>query len=204
MGKKQLAIILSKLKVFWEPKDWMEQHATDSEIAAQVLWSASMRGWVKGKKIADLGAGTGILGIGCLLLEAESVSFVEKDNDSVRVLKENLVVIEENHEIGMHEIIMKDIRNLEIDKYDLVVQNPPFGTKEKHIDMSFLEKAMALSDKIITFHKTETKEFIEKLARENNYSVAERHDLSYPLKKTMKSHKKKVERINVSAWLLYK
>src|SRR3989338_11601347 len=88
--KSRLAIILSKLRQFENPKFLDEQYTTDSEIAAMVLWNAYMSGNIKGKTIAYLGAGTGILGIGALLLGAKKVFFVEKDENAVKILKENL------------------------------------------------------------------------------------------------------------------
>ena len=42
LTKKQLAIILSKLKVFESPKVSVEQYNTDSEIAATILWNSGI------------------------------------------------------------------------------------------------------------------------------------------------------------------
>lgn len=41
-SKAQLAVYLSKLKVFDAPKIKEEQYATDSEVAAGMLWNAYM------------------------------------------------------------------------------------------------------------------------------------------------------------------
>jgi len=70
--KSSLAIELSNLNVFSKAKVKLEQYPTDSEIAADVLWNAYMKDELKGKTIADLGCGTGILGIGALLLGAKN------------------------------------------------------------------------------------------------------------------------------------
>ena len=86
--KSKLAIQLSKLKVFETAKIKLEQYPTDSEIAADILWNAFMQHDIEGKVIADLGAGTGVLGIGALLLNAKKVCFVEKDKEAVKLLKE--------------------------------------------------------------------------------------------------------------------
>ena len=74
MTKTQLAVELSRLKTFQKPKMYLEQYPTDSEIAADMLWSADMQGDIEGKVIADLGAGTGILGIGALILGAKGIT----------------------------------------------------------------------------------------------------------------------------------
>ena len=70
-SKSSLAIILSKLKLFSKPQLNLEQYPTDSEIAAEVLWNAHMNDDLDNKVVADLGCGTGILGIGALLLHSK-------------------------------------------------------------------------------------------------------------------------------------
>ena len=41
--KSRLAIILSTLNVFTDPKVRLEQYPTDSEIAADILWNAVLQ-----------------------------------------------------------------------------------------------------------------------------------------------------------------
>src|SRR3989344_1050805 len=89
-SKSSLAIVLSSLKVFEGPKVKAEQYPIDSEIAAEVLWQAYLLGDISKVSVADLGAGTGILGIGALLLGAEKVYFVENDSLALETAKENL------------------------------------------------------------------------------------------------------------------
>ena len=74
-SKSRLAVILSGLEGFSKPKVRQEQYLMDGEIGAFVLWNAYLLGDIKGKVIADLGCGTGVLGIGTLLLGAKHVFF---------------------------------------------------------------------------------------------------------------------------------
>jgi predicted RNA methylase len=208
MTKKNLAVELSKFYCFDDAKQKLEQYSTDSEIAATMLWAAHMQEWIEGKYIVDFGAGTGILGIGCLLMGARKVVFVEKDKDAIVLLRKNIKKLTEEYEIHAEiRIEHKDINEIfpsELGKVDLVIQNPPFGTKEKNVDALFLSKAMALSDKVITMHKTVTKSFIRSLAYSNNFSEFRCFDFDYPLKMTLPQHKKKIEYIKVSCWFLEK
>jgi putative methylase len=208
MSKQNLAVELSKFAVFDDAKQQLEQYSTDSETAASILWDARMQEWIQGKYIIDLGAGTGILGLGCLLLGAKKVIFVEKDKDSIEVLKKNIQTLQDEFEIDAEIIIQnKDIVDLSANSFemaDLVVQNPPFGTKEKNADALFLEKAMLLSNKVITMHKTVTKEFIQNLAKTNGFSEFRVLDFNYPLKMTLPQHKKAIEYIKVSCFFLVK
>ena len=199
-SKSGLAVELSKLDVFVSPDVRLEQHPTDSEIAADVIWHAYMQGEVEGRTIADLGCGTGILGIGALLLGAKQVFFVEKDAAALAVLGNNL------NKVGAKKgfkIIDGDIASFD-EEVDVVIQNPPFGTKDEHIDRFFLGKAFSLADIVYSFHKTATKEFVEKFAQESGFRIGERFDFQFPLKNTMAHHRKKIQRIDVSCFRLEK
>ncbi|MAG38665.1 DNA methylase [Candidatus Woesearchaeota archaeon] len=199
MAQKDLAIFLSKLELFQTPEIKSEQYPTDSEIAAEMLWFAYMNEDIEEQTIADLGAGTGILGIGCLLLGAKKVFFVEKDKKAINILNKNTQKFDKK----TYEIINKDVLDFK-KKVDLVVQNPPFGTKEKHVDKKFLEKATKITKKIYTFHKVETKRFIEKTFEQLKFKMTHYFEFDFPIKKTMKHHKKKVERIKVGCWRIVK
>lgn len=204
-SKSSLAVLLSKLKKYENPKFIDEQYETESEIAAQVLWDAFMKGNIQDKTIADLGAGTGILGIGAALLGAKKVFMIEKDKDAFVVCKENIDELSESFP-ELKKIIT--LKNLDIavfnETIEVVIQNPPFGTKIKHADKQFLEKAFSISNKIYSFHKTSTKQFVESISKDNNFSIKEEHRFSFPLKSTMSFHKKRIERIEVTCFVLEK
>jgi putative methylase len=197
-SKSGLAIELSKLTVFPTPNAKLEQYPTDSEVAAEALWNADMLGDIKGKTIADLGCGTGILGIGALLLGAKKVFFVDTDTAALTILGNNLKKL--NIKKGF-KIINSDISEFK-EKTDIVIQNPPFGTKEKHIDKAFLEKAFSLAKIIYSFHKTATEGFVSKFAADNGFNITNKWEFSFPLKQTMKHHKKRIQRIEVTCFRL--
>jgi len=199
LTKSGLAIELSRIMVFDNADIKLEQYPTDSEIAATVLWDAFVKGDIEDKIIADLGAGTGILGIGALLLGAKFVSFIEKDPGAVHLLRINLAGFDEKK----YEIVAKDINDFS-DSTDVVIQNPPFGTKEKHADIEFLNKAFLLSDIIYSFHKTSTLEYIKQIVEKNRYNIDQIMDFRFPLKQTQAFHKRKIHRIDVSCLRLLK
>jgi len=200
LSKSELAIVLSKMKVFDEPELLKEQYATDSEVAAELLWSAYMNGDVKDRIVADFGCGTGILGIGCLLLEAKKVFFVDSDSKAIDVLKENLVFAGKKEDA---EIVNRDVNEFNR-KADVVVQNPPFGTKKRHADRAFLEKAMKTADIIYSFHKPESLDFINRLSKEKGFAVTHVFRYSLPIKKAFSFHKKRVRQIGVACCRLEK
>jgi putative methylase len=201
-SKKALEVMLSRLRGFKEAKVSEEQYTTPSAIAAEVLWKAFFNGDIEGKAVIDLGAGTGILGLGSLLLGAKKVFLVDKDKESIAVLEENLKVVRDlGKDLGEAFIVEKDAVEFG-EKADTVIMNPPFGTKSKHADKEFLLKAFELADSIYSFHKTATEEYIVGLSERKGFRLAERFDFSFMLRNTMKHHRKKKEYIAVSCFAL--
>ncbi len=202
LTKSKLAIILSKLKGFENPKFKDEQYTTDSEVAATILWNAYMAGDIENQIIADLGSGTGILGLGAILLGATKVYFVEKDKDALKIFEENLSKIKENQkELQDYEtkIVFDDVKNFS-HQVDVVFQNPPFGIKKLHADRSFLEKAFEISKKIYSFHKSESTSFLQSFSLQHKFAIVEEHKFAFPIKQTMKYHTSKIKRIEVSCY----
>ncbi len=92
--KSGLAIMLSQLETFRLPSIKAEQYSTDSESAAELLWFAHMHRNIEDKVIGDLGAGTGILGLGALMLGAKRVYFVENCRSALKTAHSNLEHLE--------------------------------------------------------------------------------------------------------------
>ncbi len=199
-SKKQLAVTLSRLEKFERPSLKLEQYPTDSEIAAGIIWFAYQRGDIKGKLVADLGSGTGILGIGAMLFNPNKVYFVDKDERSMKKLQENLQLMDISVD---YETFVTDINNFN-EKVDVVIQNPPFGTKNKHADKKFLEKAFTIANIIYSFHKLSTEKFIGKIAEDNNFKITNKFEFDFPLKQTQFFHSRKIHRIKVGCWRLEK
>jgi putative methylase len=200
MKKSQLEIILSKLKVFSKPQLELEQYPLPGKQASDILWTAFQQGDIENKTIADLGCGTWILGIGALLLGAKKVYFLDKSQAAIKIAKENLKFAEEQLNLSLNKkalFLIGDIQNFNT-KVQVTIQNPPFGTKTEHIDRVFLEKAMSVSDKIYSLHKTPTLNFLREFIGKNHFNLTNRIDFNFPLKQTMHFHRQKIKIIGVS------
>jgi putative methylase len=194
MNKKKLEIALSKLEKFEKVKTNLEQYATDSEIAASILWTAFMQGDIEEKVVADLGCGNGIFGIGALMLGAKVVYFVDTDKEAIDISIRNC---------KFENVHFKNLDILEFEeKVNTVVMNPPFGVQEEHADKNFLEKAMEISDSIYSIHKIESKNFIDKLSKDHDFKVLGIEEKTLILKKTMKFHKSEKYPVKVGVWIL--
>ena len=200
MKKPELAILLSRLKSFSEPKLEQEQYSTDSQSASDILWHSFLLGDINKKTIADLGCGTGILGLGALLLGAEKCIFVDSDKDTIKTAKENLKLLEQETGKKLNdraEFIISDISGFN-KKVNTVLQNPPFGTKEEHADRIFLEKAIENAKVIYSFHKTPTLGYLSRFIKDRNAKITHFFRYNFPLKQTMSFHKSKIIRIDVT------
>lgn len=197
-SKSRLAIVLSHLEGFYEPKVSHEQYMMDSEIAASVLWNACLLGDVKGKDVADLGSGTGMLGIGALLMGARHVLFADIDKYALEIAKNNILKVKsEGYTLESAKFICQDIKKIEA-KTDLALQNPPFGTKVRHSDAFFLEKALEIAPVVYSFHKSETKSFLQRFSAKRNAKITHIWDFRFPLKASFAFHQRQIHRINVS------
>lgn len=202
LTKNSLSIFLSKLSVFTSAKVKLEQYPTPSDVASDFMWQAYMNGHIQDKDVADLGAGSGILGIAALLLGAKMVHFVECDLDVIQILKKNLSVLNDTYEYeGTYEI-----HHMPVAKFttavDCVIENPPFGTKIKHADKEFLEQAFVIAPVVYSVHKTSTRSFIDAISRDFGYKVQQSFPYRYRLKNTMSFHQKSQTYIEVSCYLL--
>ena len=195
MSKSRLAIVLSGLEGFYKPKVSQEQYLMDGEIGATVLWNALLLGDIEGKVIVDLGCGTGLLGIGSLLLGAKKAYFVDSDERALEIAKTNISKVES--ESSKAVFLNEDIGRLNLHA-DTVVQNPPFGTKVRHNDTFFLEKALKIAPVVYSFHKSETKPFLGQFSAKNNSKITHVWDFRFPLKATLPFHRRQIQRIEVS------
>jgi putative methylase len=198
MKKKHLAIILSKLKGFENPKIELEQYRTPGNVAAEMLWLAYSLGDIEERIIADLGAGTGVLSVGACLLGAKKVYAVEIDEKALMIAKENAKNL--NLE-GCVELILSDVRFFD-KKIDTVVMNPPFGSQNPKADRPFLMKAFEISDVIYSIHlaKEEVRRFIEAFVNDNGFKITHRLTLDFEIPAQFFFHKKRLERIKVDVY----
>lgn len=202
-SKKELEVYLSRLKNFEQPSLELEQYATPSSIAAEWVWIMAMKREIAGKIILDAACGPGILGIGLLLLGAKKIFFVDKDEKAMDLCIENYNRVKEEYEIGEASFITQDI-SLFDGEVDVVVQNPPFGTKQEHADKKFLEKAFSLVLLVYSMHKWSTQKFVEAIGKDHGFAITEVWRYEFPIKAVFKFHQKPKVLIDVGLWRMEK
>ena len=147
--KLDLEIFLSSIPVHPSPNASLEQYTISEAVAATMLYVAAYTyGDIIGKRILDLGCGTGRLSLASAFLGAESVVGIDINKTAIKIAHENSVRTGFN---GLTQWIQGDIAAVS-GKFDTVVQNPPFGVQKRSADRRFLEKALEVGDAVYSLH----------------------------------------------------
>lgn len=84
---------------------------------------------IEGRRVLDLFAGTGQLGIECLSRGAERAVFVDARSDAARLIRENLKVTELEERGTVLTADYATVLSSSKEKYDLIFLDPPYETK---------------------------------------------------------------------------
>ena len=160
MRLRQLEITLERLAGFAHPKASLEQYQTPAPLAARLLHTALLKGDIVGKRICDLGAGTGVLAIGASLLGAEEVVGIEIDPGAVQVAGENAALLGADVEFIVADVTDPSLPE-KIGYCDTVVMNPPFGAQKTHADRPFIDLALQLAPVTYGIFNAGSRQFIQ-------------------------------------------
>jgi putative methylase len=147
--KLDLELFLGSLEVMPNPKWELEQYTTPERIAANILYIAAYtHGDIVGKRVLDLGCGTGRLGLGAAFLGAEAVVGVDIDPQAITVAQKNAAKAGLTDKIQFQN---SDVSAVE-GQFDTAIENPPFGVQKHQADRSFLVKALQSAPKVYSLH----------------------------------------------------
>ena len=117
---------------------------------------------------------------------------------------------------SLFDLIKIDMTNFNLFNekiFDIVLMNPPFGTKIAGIDVKFIEQAIkSCKGNIYSLHKSSTAEFLKKKAGEWGYGMEILDKINFPLPKRFdkvkgvkggKYHKKEVAFTEVDFIVFY-
>lgn len=134
--RAELEARLESVPDFPTPQATLEQYRTPAPVAAHLLTIAAEDGCIEGRRVVDLGCGTGILAIGAALLGAD-VTGVDVDPESLEVAQETA------WSLGLDvRWQASDLAAWTPDEpFDAAVMNPPFGAQDAGADRVFYTRA---------------------------------------------------------------
>ena len=118
-----------------EPSDYSIRPTTD--MVKEALFNI-IQFDIEGRRVLDLFAGTGQLGIECLSRGAASVTFVDRSKESVAIVKQNLKTCGFEARVVQTDSIGFLSR---ADKYDIILLDPPYAT-------NLLDKALEIINSV--------------------------------------------------------
>eukprot|EP00128_Syssomonas_multiformis_P002663 Colp12_sorted_trinity150504_noHs@27457 len=200
MKLRQLESAMEDVEVFSDPKIALEQYPTLPHIAARSLYTIhTVYDDIESKSIADLGVGCGALSIGAMLLGSSYNVGFDIDEDALEIAQRNC----DDFELDM-DFIHIDVQDSDAfagfhKKFDTVLLNPPFGTKNNAgIDMVFLQRAIELSrNAVYSLHKTSTRKHIEKKAKGWGMKMEVVAELRFNIPNMYSFHKKQSADVEV-------
>ena len=150
--RRELEILISKVPENPNPKVKLEQYTIPPEVASRMLYIACyVYRDIVGKRVLDLGCGTGRLAIGAAYLGAAEVVGIDIDREVVKIAKDAANGLEVGESIYWVTGDLYALRG----RYDTVIQNPPFGVQRRRADRIFLKRALELGFKVYSLHKSE-------------------------------------------------
>lgn len=190
-------MLLSSLSPHPRPKLKFETYILDAKSAAYVLATAGCSyNDVTGKRVVDLGCGTGILAIGAALMGATYAVGVDIDRDSIQVAKKNAcsLGVDVNYVAGDIEAIHRS--------FDTTLMNPPFGSWSRGADVRFLKKGLDVSAITYSLHKRSpvNRRFLTKMISSLGKSVDRIFELDLSLPPTFTFHQKKKYLVKVDLY----
>ncbi|MGB0474345.1 MAG: METTL5 family protein [Candidatus Poseidoniaceae archaeon] len=206
MRPKHLAIELSKLSPHPQHAVELEQYATEGDLAAFFVLAIDQLDSISGKDIVDLGAGNGILGIGCGILGAENVTLIEGDSKVCEIAQQNCSIIMQKYSpkittvncmIGIDEVP----ENLSC---DIVIMNPPWGFQSSKSDRPLLEYGFNLQPNSMYVIHSANATHLEQLGKANGYDCEIVFESNFRLPPKYMHQSRKMGETEVRCWRFHK
>ena len=193
MKLKHLEMTLQRVRGFSRPQAALEQYRTPAPLAARLLYHALMKGDIEGKRVCDLGCGTGVLAIGAALLGADTIVGIDIDDRALAVARENADLLDTDITFLAADLREGGCRE-RITPCDTVVMNPPFGAQKVHADRPFIDCALAVADITYSIFNAGSIPFVESYTAQRA-EITEKIGGAFPIKHTFAFHMRDVQEI---------
>ena len=194
-------MLLSGLEPHSSNSAELEQYATDGDLAARWLADIVAFGDLSGGcKVADLGAGNGVLGLGALAMGAGRAILFEADQAACEVARSNAESLGFADSV---EVIQATLGSEPVDlsSADVVISNPPWGRQTPRADRPFLEAMIAAAAPTHLLHSAETTH-IQPLFEDGGWSAERYGEADFALPAAYSHHSRQRGRTRAAFWRL--
>ncbi|MFW6383892.1 MAG: METTL5 family protein [Halodesulfurarchaeum sp.] len=185
--KTDLEATLAAVGDFQEPRRDLEQYRTPASVAAHLIALATLQEDIDGRRVVDLGSGTGMLALGAALRSPERVLGVEVDPAAIELARENEAALD-CHPVAWVE---GDVTASPVDLTGAtVVSNPPFGAHKdnRHADRQFLEAIAPDAAVSYTIHNEGSREFLEAFVMDNEGRITHAYGVEFHVPNQFRHH----------------
>jgi putative methylase len=191
--------ILQQVEEHPSPQAFLEQYTIPVDVASEMLFIAAYSNDdILGKKVVDLGCGTGRLCIGAVFIGAEKVVGVDIERKAVIRARENAV------KLGLEEKLSWVAGDISVlhGSFDTVLQNPPFGVQRRNADRRFLLKALELAPRVYSLHKggEDTRAFIKRFIEAKGGRVTSIFQMKLTIPRMFEFHTKHKHEVDVDLY----
>ena len=179
----------------------LEQYTTDGDLAARWLADVAAFGDIsEGDKVADLGAGNGVLGLGALVMGAGRAILVEADLTACDVAKSNA---ESMGFADSVEVIQAALGSDPVDlgSADVVISNPPWGRQTLRADRPFLETILSTGVPAHLLHSAQATH-IQPLFEDAGWTAERYGEADFALPAAYSHHSRQRGRTRAAFWRL--
>ena len=206
MRPKHLAIELSKLTPHPQHSANLEQYATEGDLAAFFVLAVDQLDSLTNKTIVDIGAGNGILGIGCGIVGASNVILIEADSTVAKVAIQNSTKVMAKYSVNINTIncmVGVDESPKEF-PCDIVIMNPPWGFQNSKADRPLLEYGFELQPKSMYVLHSAKATHLEELGKSYGYENEIVFESNFRLPAKYSHQRRKMGETEVKCWRFHK
>lgn len=200
--RRDLEEALAGIPAHPAPRPEWEQYRTPNEVALGLLLEAQRDGAIAGRRVVDLGCGTGLFTIAAGLMGAGSVLGVDIDEAAVQLAREGAA------RAGLAQASF-EVADLGAwhrpGAFDTAIMNPPFGAQaaNRHADRLFLERAAECVQPagcVYFLAQERTERFLDGFAKRMGAQLERVAAWDYPLPRSFAFHEREVVTLRVGGY----
>ncbi len=199
---KHLAIELSKLQQHPQHSVELEQYSTEGDLASFFVLAIDQLDLLEGKTVVDIGAGNGVLGLGCAMIGASNVVLVEGDQAVVTVANENSLKVMNKHNCSIETVqcMVGQEAAPEYLEVDIVVMNPPWGFQSPRADRPLLEYGFSLQPKSMYVLHSQQAGHLKAIAKTHGYDWEVVFESNFRLPPKYSHQSRKMGETQIKCW----